>query len=146
MKVIDIGDVSAATGLRPSALRYYEEIGLISSIARHGLRRQFMPDVLVRLQLIALGRSAGFSLEEIAGMFGANGAPDLPRDLLRDRADALDRQIRELGTLRDMLRHVADCPAPSHMECPTFRRLLAQAGRPERARRRKGVRRGTAAG
>lgn len=129
MKIIDIGEVATRTGVRPSALRYYEEIGLIASIGRHGLRRQYTPDVLVRLQLIALGRSAGFSLQEIAGMFGADGVPDLPRNVLRDRADALDRQIAELGTLRDMLRHVADCPAPSHMECPTFRSLLV-AGRP----------------
>lgn len=144
MKVIDIGEVAAMTGLRPSALRYYEQIGLIASISRRGLRRQFLPDVLVRLQLIALGQSAGFSLEEIAGMFGATGAPDLPRDVLRDRADALDRQIGELAALRDMLRHVADCPAPSHMECPTFRRLLSRAGLPSGQRRSTGARPGGA--
>lgn len=141
MNLIDIGEVGARTGLRPSALRYYEEIGLIASISRRGLRRQFTPDVLVRLQLIALAQSAGFSLEEIAGMFRANGAPDLPRDVLRERADALDRRIADLGAVRDMLRHVADCPAPSHMECPTFRRLLEQAGRPDGPRRRTGARR-----
>lgn len=129
MKFLDIGEVSEQTGIRPSALRYYEEVGLISSAWRHGLRRQFAPEVLLQLKLITMGKSAGFSLEEIAGMFGRNGKPDLPRATLHRRADDLDRQIHELTALRDTLRHVADCPAPSHMECPTFRRLVELAGR-----------------
>lgn len=127
---LDIGEVSSRTGVRPSALRYYEEIGLIASVARHGLRRQFPAEVLLQLKLIAWGQLAGFSLVEIAGMFGTNGAPDLPRAVLHEKADRLDRQIRDLTALRDTLRHVAECPAPTHMECPTFRRLVETAGRP----------------
>ncbi|MFC5757343.1 helix-turn-helix domain-containing protein [Rhizobium sp. GCM10022189] len=129
MKFLDIGEVSARSGIKPSALRYYEEIGLIASVFRHGLRRQFSPDVLLQLKLIAMGKTAGFSLEEIAGMFGTNGAPDLPRAVLHRKADEIDRQIRELSALSDTLRHVAECPAPSHLECPTFRRLLDVAGK-----------------
>ncbi|MDQ0346160.1 helix-turn-helix domain-containing protein [Ancylobacter vacuolatus] len=129
MKFMDIGEVAARSGIAPSALRYYEQAGLISSVARHGLRRQFSPEVLLQLTLISMGKSAGFSLEEIAGMFGRNGTPDLPRAVLHRKADAIDRQIQELTALRDTLRHVADCPAPSHMECPTFRRLVETAAR-----------------
>lgn len=124
MKVLDIGDVSVRSGLRPSTLRYYEEIGLIRSIGRHGMRRQFGPETILQLSLIALGKSAGFSLAEISGMFGSDGMPNLPRAVLHTRADDLDRQIRKMTTLRNALRHVADCPAPTHLECPTFRRLL----------------------
>ncbi len=129
MKFLDIGEVAKESGLPASTLRYYDEIGLISSVGRVGLRRQFKPGVLLRLRLIAMGRAAGFSLDEIAGMFGSDGRPDLPRGELHDRADALDRRIGELTTLRDTIRHVADCPAPSHMECPSFQRLLKAAGR-----------------
>lgn len=129
MKFLDIGEVAAQSGIRPSALRYYEEAGLISSVSRHGLRRQFPPEVLLQLKLISMGKSAGFSLEEIAGMFGRDGMPDLPRDVLHQKADEIDRQIHELTALRDTLHHVADCRAPSHMECPTFRRLVDVAGR-----------------
>jgi hypothetical protein len=49
--------------------------------------------------------------------------------VLHEKADEIDRQIHELTALRDTLRHVADCPAPSHMECPTFRRLVDVAGK-----------------
>lgn len=129
MAVLDIGEVAERSGVAPSTLRYYEEIGLISSLWRRGLRRQFDADVLLKLSLIAMGKAAGFSLEEIAGMFGQDGRPDIPRDQLRIRADELQRQMAELRTLRDILRHVADCPAPSHLECPTFRKLMQVASR-----------------
>lgn len=128
MKFIDIGEVARESGLPPSALRYYEEVELISPASRRGLRRQFPANVL-QLKLIAMGKLAGFSLHEIAGMFGPDGKPDLPRARLRARADKIDRQLRELTVLRDTLRHVADCRAPSHMECPTFRRLVEAKGR-----------------
>jgi DNA-binding transcriptional MerR regulator len=128
MKFLDIGEVAEKSGNKPSALRYYEEAGLISSVSRRGLRRQFAPEVLLQLRLIAMGKSAGFTLDEIAGMFGRNGMPDLPRATFHAKADEIDRRIRELTALRDTLRHVADCPAPSHMECPTFRRLVNAAG------------------
>lgn len=136
MKFLDIGEVAEKSGIRPSALRFYEELGLISSVSRHGLRRQFPPEVLLQLKLIAMGKSAGFSLSEIAAMLGRAGVPNLPRDTLHERADEIDGQIRELMALRDTLRHVADCPAPTHMECPTFRRLVDVAGRHKRRRRR----------
>lgn len=78
MPILDIGEVAARSGVPASTLRYYEEIGLIGSLGRRGLRRQFDADVLLRLSLIGLGKAAGFSLVEIAGMFGPNGRPDLP--------------------------------------------------------------------
>jgi DNA-binding transcriptional MerR regulator len=144
MKFLDIGEVAQRSGLKPSTLRYYEEAGLIASVSRIGLRRQFPAEVLLQLKLIAMGKSAGFSLEEIAGMFGANGVPELPRELIRTQADAIDRQIRELSALRDTLRHVADCPAPSHLECPTFRRLVEVAGK--RGAKRRSSKRETSPG
>ena len=129
MKILDIGEVAQRSGVPASTLRYYEEVGLIASIGRHGLRRQFGPQTLLQLSLIAMGKSAGFSLVEISGMFGKDGQPDLPRPELRARADELDRQIRNLKALSNAVRHAADCPAPSHLECPTFRRLLRVARR-----------------
>jgi DNA-binding transcriptional MerR regulator len=120
MQILDIGEVAERSGVPPSTLRYYEEVGLIRSISRHGLRRQFDDDVLLKLSLIELGKTAGFSLTEIAGMFGTDGRPEIPRDQLHAKADDLQR---------DALRHVAECPAPSHLECPTFRKLLKAATR-----------------
>ncbi|MEU9190988.1 helix-turn-helix domain-containing protein [Streptomyces sp. NPDC048484] len=128
MTQLDIAEVTHRAGVPASTLRFYEEKGLIAPIGRRGLRRQYDPAVLERLALIALGRTAGFSLDEIARMVVApDGLPRIDRQMLAARADELDRTIRELGVLRDSLRHAAACPAPSHVECPTFRRLLEAA-------------------
>jgi DNA-binding transcriptional MerR regulator len=124
---MDIAEVAERSGIPASTLRFYEEKGLIASIGRRGLRRQFNPAVLERLALIALGRAAGFSLDEIASMFGPDGRPQIDRRMLETKADELDRLIRKLSALRAGLRHAAVCPAPSHMECPSFRRLLGAA-------------------
>lgn len=129
MKFLDIGEVVRQSGVPASTLRYYEERGLIAAIGRHGLRRQYEPAVILQLALIGMGKAAGFSLEEIGGMFGADGGPDLPRAELHRRAEMLERQMRRIGTLAAALRHVADCPAPSHLECPGFQRLLRLSAR-----------------
>jgi DNA-binding transcriptional MerR regulator len=139
VKDLDIGEVAQRSGVPVSTLRFYEDKGLIASIGRRGLRRQFDPRVLERLALIALGRSAGFSLDEIALMFAPDGKPRIDRRMLSAKAEELDQTIRELSAIRDGLRHAAACPAPSHMECPTFRRILKAAMAGNAAARKKRV-------
>ena len=115
-------------------MRFYEEKGLIASIGRRGLKRLFECAVLERLSLIALGRKAGFSLDDIGAMFGVNGSVHIDRQTLAAKAVELDRTIRRLSALRDGLRHAADCPAPTHLQCPTFQRLLKGATKTRRAK------------
>ncbi len=131
--MLDIAEVARQSGLPASTLRFYEEKGLITSIGRRGLKRLFESAVLERLSLIALGRKAGFSLDDIAAMFGMDGSVNINRQTLTAKADELDRQIRRLQSLRDGLRHAAKCAAPSHLECPTFQRLLKGAAKAKRA-------------
>ena len=127
MRYLDIAAVAQQSGVPASALRYYEAKGLIASVGRRGLRRLFDARVLERLALIALGQAAGFSLEEIARMFTPDGRPKIDRKTLATKADELDRTIQQLSSMRDGLRHAAVCPAPSHMECPSFRRMMRAA-------------------
>lgn len=127
MTVLDIAEVARRTGVPASTLRFYEEKGLIASVGRQGLRRVFAADVPERLALIALGRAAGLSLAEIGAMFAPDGSLAIDRQRLLARADEIDRSIRQLSAMRDGLRHAAACTAPSHLECPTFRRILGAA-------------------
>lgn len=127
MSTLDINQVARQSGIPASTLRFYEDKGLIASVGRRGLRRVFGPNVLERLALITLGGAAGFSLDEIARMFTADARPRIDRELLAAKANELDGTIRKLTAMRNGLRHAAACPAPSHMECPTFRRLLRAA-------------------
>ena len=64
---------------------------------------------------------------DIAPMVTSDCRPNIDRNLFTARADALDATIRKLSAMRDGLRHAAACKAPSHLECPTFRRLLSAA-------------------
>ena len=137
---MDIAEVAQRSGIPASTLRFYEEKGLIASRGRRGLRRLFDSAVLDRLALIALGSAAGFSLDEIARMFAPDGKPRIDRAMLAAKAQELDRTIRKLGAMRDGLRHAAACPAPSHLECPTFRRLMRAAASGAIRRRRKAPR------
>jgi DNA-binding transcriptional MerR regulator len=144
MKVLDIAQVAEVSGIPASALRFYEEKGLIASIGRRGLRRLFDAGVLERLALVTLGRASGFSLDEMAKMFAPDGRLRISRKALAVKADELDKTIRELSAMRDSLRHAAVCPAPSHLECPTFRRLMRAAAsgaiRPSGERRARSAR------
>jgi DNA-binding transcriptional MerR regulator len=144
MRDLDIAEVAQRSGVPASTLRFYEEKRLIASIGRRGLRRLFDPGVLERLALIALARAAGFSLEEIALMFAPDGRPRLDRQMLAAKADEFDRTIHKLSAMRDGLRHAAACPAPSHMECPTFRRMLRAAASATIGPHRKATRRSSA--
>jgi DNA-binding transcriptional MerR regulator len=126
-KNLDIGEVAQRSGVPASTLRYYEEKRLIASIGRRGLRRLFDARVLERLALINVGRAAGFSLEEIGSMFTPDGRPRIDRQMLIAKADELNGAIKKLSAMRDGLRHAAACSAPSHMECPTFRRIVKAA-------------------
>lgn len=135
MENLDISELAKRSGVAASTLRFYEEKGLIASVGRRGLRRVFGPGAMDRLSLVALGSAAGFTLDEIARMFAADGRPRIDRKLLATKADELDHTIKKLGAMRDGLRHAAACPAKSHLECPTFRRLMkaALSGRGKRA-------------
>jgi MerR family redox-sensitive transcriptional activator SoxR len=127
MKDLDIGEVSKRTGLTPATLRYYEKKGLIVPAGRHGLRRFYDPSVLHTLSLIMLGQRAGFSLDEIKSFSSPDGETNISSSALLTKSDEIDARIAELTALRDGLRHVARCQAPSHSECPRFNRIMKVA-------------------
>lgn len=136
---MDIAEVARRTGIAASALRYYERRGLIASVGRDGARRRFAPGVLDQLALIALGQAGGLSLDEIQAMLSPDGGPNIDRKLLAAKADEIDRQVRQLRAMSRGLRHAAACPAPSHAQCPTFRRLLKSAAAGALAGRSRGA-------
>lgn len=124
---MDIAEVSKRTGVPSSALRYYEQKGLITAVREPGARRRFSTDVLDQLALISLGQVAGLSLDEIRSMLSPNGAPEIDKHKLTAKADEIDAQIKRLRAMSKGLRHAAACPAPSHVECPSFQKLLKAA-------------------
>jgi len=124
---MDISEVARRSGVPASTLRFYEKKGLIQTISPAGARRHFAPDVLDRLALIALGQAGGLSLDEIHAMLPPSGGPQVDREILVARADEIDATIKRLKAMSAGLRHAAQCPAPSHAQCPTFRTLMKVA-------------------
>jgi hypothetical protein len=70
-------------------------------------------------------------------MFAEGPRVRIDRQMLAAKAEEIDGTIRELTAMRDGLRHAAVCSAPSHMECPKFRRLLSAAAAGALGSRRK---------
>ena len=124
---MDISEVVKRTGIPASTLRFYEKKGLITPISPAGKRRHFSPKVLDRLALIALGRAGGLSLDEIGSMLSSTGTPNVDRAALLAKAAEVNTTIKRLKAVSEGLTHVAECPAPSHEQCPTFKRLLNAA-------------------
>jgi DNA-binding transcriptional MerR regulator len=124
--LLDIGEVASRSGMAPSALRFYESEHIIASADRKGLRRQFRPDVLTTLAVVAMCRQAGFTLEEVKLVLATGGAPswkafaERKRDELRTQADHLD-------AMADQLDHALRCPSPNVFDCEHFRAALADA-------------------
>ncbi|TGD84208.1 MerR family transcriptional regulator [Mycolicibacterium sp. CH28] len=145
---MDISSVAQRSGVPASTLRFYEQKGLIASVGRRGNRRLFDEQVLERLAFIALGGSAGLSLDEIATMLSPEGDPQIDRAALAARAVEIDDTIGRLTAMSTWLKHAAECPAPDHMQCPSFRKYLdlAAQGSIERFRNRNRSRPQTGSG
>ena len=124
--LLDIGEVASRSGMAPSALRYYERERIIASVDRKGLRRQFPPDVLTTLAVVAMCRQAGFTLEEIKLVLATGGGPSWKGFAARKR-DQLRAQAQHLGTVADQLDHALRCPSPNVFDCEHFQAALADA-------------------
>ncbi len=136
-RLLSIGEVAEASGLRPSALRYYEEEGLILPSARLGGRRHYHPSVLRRLAFIALCQEAGFTVAEIVELFRHRpGDRKRWRNLAERKLADLDAHIEKAQATRRLLQAALACgcgdPANCDMVIEAGRRRLLSVGRVSR--------------
>ncbi|OBK78912.1 MerR family transcriptional regulator [Mycobacterium sp. 1165178.9] len=115
---LTIGDVARQTGVAATALRYYEQIGLVPEPARLGGQRRYDGSILARLEVIALCKSAGFSLEEIRLLF-ADDAPGRPvsRALAEAKLAEIDAHMESLARARAVIEWGMRCTCPSIDAC-----------------------------
>jgi MerR family redox-sensitive transcriptional activator SoxR len=103
MTSLSIGEVARRTGIRPSALRYYEEEGILPPPARSSGRRCYDADMIHRIDVLRFAQQAGFTLREIKTLFHGFGAEtplsarwqSLARAKLRE-VDLLAKRIRRM--------------------------------------------------
>src|SRR3712207_3694702 len=122
MDELTIGQVSARSGVAPSALRYYEQQGLITSGRTSGGARRYPRSVLRRLAFVRAAQNVGLSLGEIRDALGSlpEGRPPTARDwarLSRGWRGRLDEQLAALQRLRDGLTSCIGCGCLSLGRC-----------------------------
>jgi DNA-binding transcriptional MerR regulator len=121
--LIPIGEAARRAGMNASAVRYYEQRGIIAPAAHRGAARMYGPDQLRHLAFIQAGRRLGMSLEDIAAFL--HGPPNRWRGIVRARIAALEVQIRQAEQARDYLGHALQCPSEHPVdECPHLRATL----------------------
>ena len=123
--LLSIGEVSSRTGVAPSALRFYESEGFLSSTRTDGGQRRYPREVLRRLAFIRVAQRVGLSLDEIRDALGS-----LPKGRTPTKADwarlsrswrpRLDEQIAFLERLRDELTSCIGCGCLSLQTCALY--------------------------
>ena len=127
---MSIGEVARRTGLAPSAIRYYESLGLIPAPAYDGGKRRYDATVLEWLSLIALAREAGFTMAEIKRLVAGFTPGTRPAARWQTLATRKLAEIDAMGAraerMRAVLRVALDCGCFRLEDCSAL--LAADAG------------------
>ena len=132
MKLLTIGAVARLTGLRPSALRYYERRGLLPAPARVNGRRQYSAAIIQQVALMQFVQRAGFTLAEAHALLHTTGArSDAWQRLAQQKLSELEAQIARLEQTRRTLEDGLACRCDDLATCslvqPPAERLAATA-------------------
>ncbi|TDD62465.1 MerR family transcriptional regulator [Actinomadura rubrisoli] len=123
-RLYSITEVAQAFGVRVSALRYYEERGLLTPTRRRARVRYYDRAALRSLALLRLWHHDGaMSLDDTATLMAGPDPADW-RDTLLRRTDDLDQQITRLQKAKDALDHFLDCTSDNPAECPVIDDIL----------------------
>ena len=119
--LLTIGEVARRAGVRASAIRYYEEAGLLSEPERVGGKRRYDEEVLRRLALIGGAKRAGFTLGEIRtllhGFPAGTGAAERWQALASEKLVEVEEAIAQLWETRELLEEALRCECASLDEC-----------------------------
>ena len=116
--LLSIGELSDRTGVPTSALRYYDELGLVRPAARVAGRRRYAASAVKDVGVILFFREIGFSLAEI-GRFLA-GERQCRREMIDHKLAELAEQQHRIEVARTALEHGRQCPASEPMKCSRF--------------------------
>jgi MerR family transcriptional regulator, redox-sensitive transcriptional activator SoxR len=113
MVALNIGKLARQVGIQTSAIRYYEEIGLMPSPPRIGGWRSYEPSMIDRLQVIHTARAMGFSIEEIRtlldGFPNATTPSERWRALAQEKLAEIKASIARATALKDLLEAGLQC-------------------------------------
>lgn len=118
---LTISEVANQVGLRPSAIRYYEQIGILPSAQRVSGQRRYDVTALHRLVVIQRARQTGFKLTEIKQLFFGFRAGTPPsvrwQKLKKRKIVELDAMLEQIQSMRDLLEQQGKCRCSALEEC-----------------------------
>jgi MerR family transcriptional regulator, redox-sensitive transcriptional activator SoxR len=121
MPLLTISEVARQIGLRPSAIRYYEQIGILPPAHRINGQRRYDLSVLYRLIVIQRARHTGFTLPEIKQLFYGFRAGTLPsarwQKLKTQKMVELDRMLEHIQAMRELVQQHGICGCRALEEC-----------------------------
>ncbi len=132
MPQLSISEVARQVGLRASAIRYYEDIGILERARRVSGQRRYDETVLYRLAVVRRAQEAGLTLDEIRQLF-FGFVPSTPifqrwKKIAERKIVELDARIEQIQSMRTLLKQLQSC-----CECETVERcgagILASRGR-----------------
>jgi MerR family redox-sensitive transcriptional activator SoxR len=120
-EMMTIGEIAGRAGVNPSALRYYERVGLFLPTRRVSGQRRYSEDALHRLRLIQFAQGIGFSLEEIRRLLGGFPEATAPaqrwRALVPPKLAQIDLLIAQAQQMREQLQQTLRCGCATLDEC-----------------------------
>ena len=130
--MLTIGDVERETGFRASAVRYYERLGLLPAPERRNGRRRYTEEVIPRLEVIRFARHSGFTLREIAKLFGGRPYSARLRELANAKIGELEGAVARARMVQSLLRSALRCNCLTPEECGRIMRRASSAIRGDR--------------
>jgi MerR family transcriptional regulator, redox-sensitive transcriptional activator SoxR len=121
---LTIGEAARKAGVNSSALRYYERVGLIPKPERVSGQRRYGDEIVRRLEVIAVAKEAGFSLDEVRTLLDSADRGDPAHASLRVLAERklpeIDALIERAQAVREWLNTATDCGCESLDDCRLF--------------------------
>jgi DNA-binding transcriptional MerR regulator len=105
-----IGELAKRTGLRASAIRFYEQAGLLPKPARTSGQRRYDASILDRIAVLERAKTCGFTLSEIGLLFNDHGSHSIKwRRLAVKKMAELDMAMERIATMKDLLQRRCEC-------------------------------------
>ena len=118
--LLTIGELARRAGVTASALRYYEELGLLPAPARISGQRRYPESAARLVAAILLYSDAGFTLAEQKALMASRAGTPGWRQLAQRKLAELDEQIARAQAAREAIRHGLRCPHEDITQCPNF--------------------------
>ena len=122
--MLSIGELAERTGVPTSALRYYDELGLVRPAEREAGRRRYAESAVKDVGVLLFFQEIGFTLSEI-GRF-LTGEQSGRHEMIDDKLAELTEQQRRIEVARAALEHGKHCPASDPLKCPRFWTIIKE--------------------